>query len=133
MKILTVLQKIKLQYDSGSIDFDMFIGMLSDACEKTVIKERVSLVRKFSNIFNIPVEMVENKILPKKKRHISEEHLKELSILYSKQPILYREIIKDDISYQCEMQQYGLIYGEDEDGNLVICGFMKDNKPKFFK
>jgi len=133
MKILTVLQKIQLQHKSGAIDFDTFIGMLAEACEKTVIKERISLVRKFSTTFNIPVESVENKILSKKKRHISEEHLKELSILYSKQPILYREIIKNDIAYQCEMQQYGLIYYVDDDGKLIVGGYMKDNRPIFFK
>lgn len=133
MKVSTVLQKINNQYNNGIIDFETFITMLTESCEQTIIKERISLIKKFAKVFEMDPENVENKILPKKKRHITAERLKHLSDLYSKQPILYREIIKDGEYFQCEMEQYGLIYGTDDNDNIIICGHMKDNVPIFLK
>ena len=53
--------------------------MLSEACEQTIINERVSLIIKFAKVFDMDPENIENKILPEKKRHITAERLKQLS------------------------------------------------------
>jgi len=132
MKIGTVLQKILNLYGDESEEINMMIEKLAESCEQTVTKERMALIRKFSKAFDITPEQIESKILPKRKRHITEEKLQKLAELYSKQPIIYKDINYKNNEYCAEMDQYGLIYGTDDEDKLYIAGFMKNDRPYFF-
>lgn len=131
MKIGTVLQKIVNLYGDESEEINMMVEKLAESCEQTVIKERMSLIRKFSKAFDISPEKIESKILPKRKRHITEEKLQHLATIYSKQPLIYKDIYYKNNEYLAEMDKYGLIYGT-EDDMLFIAGFMKNDIPYFF-
>lgn len=132
MKTSTILKQINDSYNKGNINFEEFISTLHESCEHIIKKERIILIKKFSKIFNIPVEKVENKILPKKKRHIIEEILANYAISSSK-IILYKNIIINNRTFICEMQQYGLVYELDKNEIVNIVGIMYNNRPRLLK
>lgn len=132
MKTSTVIQKIKKQYDNGEINFDALIEALEQACSQTIIKERKSLIRKFAKEYSLDAENVEKKILAKRNRHITEEKVLRYIDMFSKQPIIYRTLMKDGKEFQCEMATHSVIYDITVTPPKVV-GYINSSKvPVFF-
>jgi len=133
MKTTTVLQKLKKSYDNGNFDFDHFIDALHEACKTTIMKERKSLIRKFAKGYGLEPEDVEKKILSKKNRHITEEKVSKYIDMFSKQPIIYKIIQKNEKEYHCEMLTFSVIY-DTSDEVVKVVGYINSSKqPIFFR
>lgn len=133
MKTSTVLQKIKNQYNNGDLDFDELVEALGEACSKTIIKERKSLIKKFAKGYDLNAEDVEKKILAKKNRHITEEKILKYIDLFSKQPVIYKTLLKNGKEYRCEMTTYGMIYDVGKDKIKAVGYINSNNQPVFIR
>lgn len=133
MKTSTIINKIHNQYQAGELEFDDMIVALQDACHLAIVKERKSLVKKFSKVYNLDIQEVEKKVLPKRNRHITEEKIKEYSDMFSKQPTIYTKLIHEEEEYLGELKRYGLIYKVKGKSAKVAGYFNKKKRPMFFK
>lgn len=127
MKIITVLQKIKNDYNEETFNsetLDRLIEELGDACDRTVVKERISLINKFAKNYNLHPEEVEKQILPKKKRHIIEDRIRKFIEIQSKQMKLYKKFTLDNKIYYREDNNYGMVYNE----SMELKGYVKNGK-----
>jgi hypothetical protein len=109
MKISTSLSRIKAQMDAHSQLMIDSMNELEKSYDVAVAKERLSLIKKFSKQYGIPIEDIEKKILPKKKRQQIAENIKKLEEMNRKQLPIFKKIIKDEQEYFYEDKHWGIV------------------------
>lgn len=130
MKISTVIAKINAQNESHNEIMKELFKELNEAIELNTNKERHSLIKKISKYCNEPIEEIEKKILPKRKRQEANEKLEQLQALHKKQLPVYRAIEHEGKTYYYENTYLGIVI-QDLDTNPEIVGYYDKGKIVF--